>query len=277
MKRACLGTILMALAVVCSGPAQAQVFDHFLCYYVPNQPVIQLPLQLQDQFDAPAQIFEHTTQIQIMRFCNPVTKVANGTTFPIGNINHHLTMYQLNPQPIIPRQVTFTNQFGASPQTLYTSDARVLAVPTGKGIPPSDPPSPSSDLDHYKCYVASGPNANLVVLLTDQFLSNQRFLVVQPVLFCNPVVKINGSVTTQIQFPNNHLTCYAITPLGFSKSINIANQFIADTHGLNITATNPDMLCAPTTKLAWHVVTVPPATNSSAATRSAPTPTANKP
>jgi hypothetical protein len=214
MKRACLARMLLALAVIFSGSALAQttpVFDHFLCYYVPNQPVLQVPLQLQDQFDAPAQIFERPTQLQIMRFCNPVTKVVNGTTFPIGNINHHLTMYQFNPQPIIPRQVAFTNQFGAN-QTLYTSDARVIAVPTGKGLPPNSPPSPSPDLDHYKCYVASGPNANALTILTDQFITNQRFFVVQPVLFCNPVVKIKGSITTPIQFPNNHLTCMRSRP-----------------------------------------------------------------
>lgn len=270
MKRILFAMTLLALAVIFSAPAPAQtqpVFDHFLCYYVPNQPVLPIPLKLQDQFDAPAGTFESPTQLQIMRFCNPVTKVVGSTTYPIGNINHHLTLYQLNPQPIIPRKISFTNQF-ANNLVLYTSDPRVLAVPTGKGLPPDDPPSPSPDLDHYKCYVASGPNANAVAILTDQFISNQRFLVVQPVLFCNPVMKINGSVTTPIQFPANHLTCYALTPLSVpATTINIANQFIANTHGLNITVNNPDMLCAPTTKNAWSVVTVPPATASAAPAR----------
>lgn len=269
MKRACLATILLAFAVALSSPAPAQTttFDHFLCYYVTNQPVLQIPLQLQDQFDAPAQIFEQTTQLQIARFCNPVTKVVNSTTYPIANVNHHLTMYELNPQPITPRKIAFTNQFGAN-QTLYTSDARVLAVPTGKGLPPNTAPSPSPDLDHYKCYVASGPNANAVAILTDQFITNQRFLVVQPVLFCNPVMKINGSVTTPIQFPNNHLTCYALTPAGVpARTINIANQFIPSLQGLNIKVNNPDMLCAPTTKLAWSVVTAPAASSTTARKR----------
>lgn len=263
MKRFCLTLTLVGLAVVLSGSAQSQTFDHFLCYYVPNQPVLNIPLQLQDQFDSPSGAFEHPTQLQIMRFCNPVTKVVNNVTFPIANINHHLTMYQLNPQPIIPRQVVYNNQFTSGNATLYTSDARVLAVPTGKGIPPSPAPSPSTDLDHYKCYVASGPNANALAILTDQFNSNLRLWVVQPVLFCNPVLKINAGVTTPIRFPSNHLTCYALVPPSLpARNINIANQFIPSGSGLNIPVNNPDMLCAPTTKVSWSLVLPPAGTTS---------------
>jgi hypothetical protein len=188
-------------------------------------------------------------------------------------------MYQLNPQLIIPRQVQYTNQFGAN-QTLYTSDGRVVALPTVKWIPPNSPPPASTDLDHYKCYVASGPNANKVVLLTDQFITNVAFLVVQPVLFCNPVKKTNGSAITPIQFPNEHLTCYALTRYPFTKpNVNIFNQFIPSLQGLNITVNNPDMLCAPTYKLGWNEVPPPPPppATSSAAARSSGAAKANKP
>ncbi|HEY6348471.1 MAG TPA: hypothetical protein VI636_03575 [Candidatus Angelobacter sp.] len=150
MKRFCLAMTLLTMVAVFSGSAssQTQTFDHFLCYHVPSQPVLNIPLQLQDQFDAPQ--FENIATLQIVRFCNPVTKTVNGRTFPIVNINHHLTMYQLNSQPIIPRQVVITNQFGAN-VLLNTSNAQILAAPTGKALPPSSPPPPSSDLDHYKC------------------------------------------------------------------------------------------------------------------------------
>ena len=279
MKRLSLVMTLLAVVAVLSGPALSQttpVFEDFLCYYVPNQPVQNIHLLLQDQFDLPAGAFESTTQVQLMRFCNPAIKFFNGVTYPIGNVNHHLAMYQLNPQPSIPRAEVITNQFGSN-VAINTSDARAVLVPTGKGIPPNSPPSPSPDLDHYKCYVASGPNANARVLVTDQFNSNVVFFVVQPVLFCNPVIKINAGVTTNIQFPNEHLTCYAITPTAFSKTINIANQFIPSLTGLNITVNNPDMLCAPTTKISWQVVTVPPATSSSSGTGGATRAAANRP
>lgn len=270
MRRLFLAMAVLTLCAILSGSAAAQggtqVFDHFLCYYVPNQPVLPIPLQLQDQFDSPNGVFEQTTQLQIMRFCNPATKVDNGTTYPIGNINHHLTLYQLNPQPILSRQVVITNQFGAN-VTIYTSDARVLATPTGKGLPPNSAPPPSTDLDHYKCYVASGPNANRLVTVTDQFNSNLSLWALQPVLFCNPVEKINGSVTTPIQFPSNHLTCYATTPVSVPvQTIFIANQFITSGTGLKITVNNPDMLCAPTTKVSWSVF-LPPGGGTSATQR----------
>ncbi len=39
-----------------------------------------------------------------------------------------------------------------------------------KGVPPNPAPSPSTDLDHYKCSAASGGNLNLGnVTLSDQF------------------------------------------------------------------------------------------------------------
>ncbi|HEY6249999.1 MAG TPA: hypothetical protein VI685_08555 [Candidatus Angelobacter sp.] len=270
MKRFCLAMTLLGLVLILGGSASSQVpvFDHFLCYHVPNQPVLNIPLRLQDQFDAPAGVFENIAQLQIIRFCNPVTKTVNGRTFPIGNINHHLTMYRLNQQPIIPRQVVISNQFGSN-VLLHTADAQVLAAPTGKALPPSPPPPPSSDLDHYKCYAASGPQVNVVAILTDQFITGLRFLVVHPLYFCNPVEKIRNGVITPIRFPGNHLTCYALTsPTVPPRNINILNQFIHPPF-LNITVNNPDMLCAPTTKVSWHMMTLPPETSSSAGAEAA--------
>jgi hypothetical protein len=61
---------------------------------------------------------------------------------------------------------------------------------------------------------------------------------------------------------------YALTPLNVpARNINIANQFIASLQGLNIPVNNPDMLCAPTTKLSWSAVIMPPATSPAATNR----------
>src|SRR5205823_10323780 len=53
--------------------------DYFRCYYIPNQPVLNIPIQLQDQFDAalPAsQNFENINQLTLARICNTTRKVA---------------------------------------------------------------------------------------------------------------------------------------------------------------------------------------------------------
>jgi hypothetical protein len=284
MKRLCLAMTLLALPVVFIGSASAQqTFDHYLCYFAPNQPVLQIPFQLRDQFDV--DFFETMSQAQIMRFCTPVQKVLRDAagnitqTFPIVNAAGHMTLWQFNPQPIIPKQVVSNNQFGT--QTLFISDPRVLVMPTGKALPPKAAPAPPLNLDHYKCYVTSGPNANVTVWLSDQFITNVKFDVLQPVLFCNPTTKLRPSTvpgtptasTTVIQFPNNHLTCYAITPFSFGTNANINNQFVVQ----NLAFNTPDMLCAPTTILKLSTVPTPTAPPTSATMRSSGRRQANRP
>jgi hypothetical protein len=41
--------------------------------------------------------------------------------------------------------------------------------------------------------------------------------VLWPVLFCNPVIKIHGSLTTGIQNNRDHLTCYATSLRHFQE------------------------------------------------------------
>src|SRR6202040_3064462 len=107
MKRVWIVVAIMALAALGSGSAFAQALpplDHFRCYYIPNQPVLNIPIQLQDQFDAALptpQNFEKITQLTLVRICNTTKKLINNVTTPMTNPNHHLAMYQINPQPII--------------------------------------------------------------------------------------------------------------------------------------------------------------------------------
>jgi len=257
MKRTWLVITVLALTAAFSGSALAQVLpppvvDHFRCYIVPVSPVLAVAVKLQDQFDAAVPLVENINQLRIEHFCNPVQKTtASGAVTPIVNVNHHLTMFAINPQVAIARTVVVSNQFGQ--QTLSVADARVLAVPTGKGIPPVAAPPPPTDLDHYKCYAASGPALlNVVVNLKDQFLS-ENVRVLQPVRFCNPVRKNHNGVITGILHPNVHLTCYTTSTSQFpGTSINIQNQFgLFNALGVR----PPDLLCVPSLKLSWSVVT----------------------
>ena len=99
------------------------------------------------------------------------------------------------------------------------SDARFLLVPLGKIPLPGTTPSPSTDLDHYKCYAAGGIGVNLLPFLSDEFIG-ENTTVLWPVLFCNPVLKIHGSSITNIQNNRDHLTCYATTGTGFPGILN---------------------------------------------------------
>lgn len=266
MKKIWLSIALLALTAMFSGSALAQLppeqrVDHFRCYIVPQSPLISVTAQLSDQFDVAASMVENINQLVITRFCNPAQKtLLSGVVTPIVNVNHHLTLFTINTQPIVLRQVVVKNQFGQ--QVLTTADAKILAVPTGKALPPALPPPPSTDLDHYKCYTASGNAVNVVVNLKDQFLS-ERTTVLRPVLFCNPVKKVHGTHSVGILNPDVHLTCYATSASNFlGTSINIHNQFI----GLNNMAVRqPDMMCVPSLKLSWAVEVVPVPTTGAAA------------
>jgi len=253
MKRVWMIIAMQALVAAFSdsAPAQAATVDHFRCYLVPAATTMNVSARLQDQFDAATGSFENITTLTIEHFCNPVEKIVNGVVFPIINPAHHLTMFHINPQTTIARTVVVNNQFGT--QTLSVADARWLAVPTGKSLPPNPPPPPSTDLDHYKCYAASGPTlVNTVATLKDQFRSD-TVNVLQPVRFCNPVEKIRNGVVTPIQHPTVHLVCYATSVINFQTRINIRNQFISLLS--NLLVENPDLLCAPSSKLSWQVVT----------------------
>jgi hypothetical protein len=251
MKRIWLTLSVLAFAAVFHGSAlaQATTVDHFRCYLAPATGVMSTFVQLQDQFDAPTGIFEDITSLSIVRHCNPVEKIVNGVDTPIVNINHHLVMFQFNTQPIVSRTVVVNNQFGT--QTLAVAAPTILAVPSGKILPPGTPPPPSPDLDHYKCYNASGPAlANIAATLKDQFRTD-TVQVIQPVLFCNPVEKIHGELISPIQHPAVHLVCYSTSIVQFQTDIIIQNQFFPNNHELGVR--NPDMLCLPSSKLSWSV------------------------
>ncbi|MGO9239476.1 MAG: hypothetical protein ACLQBJ_01600 [Bryobacteraceae bacterium] len=275
----------MAMAILASAqvfpflpaPSGPPEIDHFHCYFVqsPMQPVSAL---LQDQFDAALnQSSEVITDLRAVELCPPVQKtLTSGKVTPINHPTDHLLMYLINPQPITPRIVLVENQFGY--QILRTRNAVMLAVPSGKVLPtpagevPPLPPIPT-DLDHYKCYSASGDIATHVVGLSDQFMST-IVDVIEPILFCNPVQKTIPSATptvpgtvTPITDPRAHLTCYVVTPRPFQGLAYYNNQFVNSTPVAGATPPPPslvvlqsEILCAPSYKLAWEYAPPPPAT-----------------
>jgi hypothetical protein len=252
------------------GPTAPPNLDHFYCYFAlgPVQPATVL---LQDQFDVALNQSEQVQDLRIVRFCNPVQKTtSSGTVTSIQHPADHLAMYLITPEPIIPRVVIVRNQFGT--QSLRTGNAVVLAVPSGKvwpvpppgAVPPPTPPIPT-DLDHFKCYLASGRSIDQPVLLKDQFVPDTTpgvfAAVLQPILFCNPVQKtvptspVVPPVVTPITNPIAHLVCYVTTRRAFQSTLLYDNQFSPQLAPLPVS--NPDFLCAPSFKLRWAEIPVP--------------------
>lgn len=267
MKKLWLSIAVLALTAILTGSALAQVVpppptptpilppdrrvDHFRCYPPLTNPTLPTNIQLIDQFDAALHQVENINQLILFRFCNPVQKTIGDVITPMVSIKHHLTIFLINPQPIIMRTVVVRNQFGT--QTLSVADARALAVPTGKAIQPNPAPPAPADMDHYKCYIASGNPVNVLANLKDQFLS-ENVGITSPLAFCNPVKKIHDGVLTGILNPDVHLVCYATTASVFDgANINISNQFGLFSLSLN----RPDLLCVPSLKLQWSVVAPP--------------------
>lgn len=243
----------LTLAATSAAPASAQVLDfkidHFRCYVTTSRSIDER-VRLQDQFDRQINpnFFENVLVGRAVRFCNPVEKtvVRSGvvTVTPIKNPESHLTLYRILPDdldlaPV--RKVVIQNQFGK--KTIRTFDPIALAVPTQKnneGAP--------HDLDHFKCYRAYGGSLNRSVRLKDQFLAD-GVRVQDPVIFCNPTVKIHDDVVTPIRNEEDHLACYRTTRKPFDRFILAINQFGA--HDLPIREAN--MLCVPSKKLSVSI------------------------
>jgi hypothetical protein len=169
-------------------------------------------------------------------FMPPVSKGGE----PIFDEGTHMTCYGLVPAtPFGPLDLTVDNQFGPQPITVF--DARALCVPTDKL---DDAIVPSAVRDHYKCYQASGFPVFTTKTLVDQF-ETENVTVLDPVMFCNPVVKDVGGDITPISDPTQHLTCYAIDPPGTTPGTKtIRNQF----HQAAIDVFPSFALCVPSLK-----------------------------
>ena len=248
MRQSLCYVCLLVLAAAASGQQPPPpTLDHFKCYFIPEQnPVIQEALTLQDQFDIPNQVFPRVRDIRPVRLCNPVVKIHRNRATPITNPNAHLMLFQIDPQPIVPRDVVVRNQFGR--HTLAVRDPRVLAVPTAKTLAAQQPPTQiPTGLDHFKCYSASGKRVGAPVTLRDQF-HTETVRVLDPIAFCNPTRKIHNTVPTGVQNAAGHLTCYTMTPFPFAgASVNVLNQFGSGP----IRVLQADILCVPSQKLKW--------------------------
>ncbi len=243
-NKSCVGIRVVA--------GQPPTLDHFKCY-VPKQSILAKvsgSVQLQDEFDGSK--YEQVKVTKLFRFCNPVEKVFKGRLTPIRNPLLHLAFYSISAQPKTNRVIVATNQFGR--QKVLVGPPHWLGVPTSKN---SKTPPDTTRLNHFKCYpVLGGRPINVIVNLKDQWHVERQVRVVQPVIFCNPAVKLHAKKKYPIVNKVAHLLCYKVSAKPFSKSASILNQF----NQTNLTVVGADILCVPsTTKLLKTLLETTPA------------------
>jgi len=221
---------------------EAITLGHFKFYDVDDTatpPPIGKEVQLEDQFGA----INATVQEAIV-FGNAADKVHNDVLTPMGDPDHHLTLYRLeyegSPQYW---QVEVKNQFGES-QPLTVSGPFWLAVPTQK-----DGHEEPVCLDHFLVYsvVSGSPFEPVEVELNDQF-TQEPVTVYEPYFFANPVKKTVGSEVTKIQNPDDHLLFYWIEGEPYETSVQFDNQF-GDEQTLDLT--DPVLMAVPSEKISF--------------------------
>jgi len=260
MKKLTLSLVLGALTAPAFLSAQVPPLEHFQCYAIRKaDPHPIASVGLVDQFKTPEDSIE---VLRARRFCNPTRKVDENGQFGINDIRQHLTFYATYPQEGPLRWAVVSNQFGQR-QVLILREPVALAVPTHK--PPHEAPK---GLDHFRCYAANGAAVNKGVGLSDQFITPLTgHFVLNPKMFCNPVQKRHNDTITEIQNPDEHLTCYSMTRVPFNMQRDVRNQF----GGQSFQIGPPDTLCVPSRKLLWGQI--PDAPVGAAGLQGVPAPT----
>ena len=228
--------------VIVTANFEAITLGHFKFYDLDDQvtwPPIEKEVQLEDQFGT----FTAMVKEPIV-FGNAADKVHNDVLTPMGDPDHHLTLYRLELQDLPGTwYVEVKNQFGES-QSLTVTGPVWLAVPTQK-----EGHEEPECLDHFLVYeVAYQPFESVPVELNDQF-TQETVTVYEPAMFANPVKKTLGTEVTDIQNPDDHLVFYWIEGAPFERTVNVNNQLSQEVQAFDLT--DPALMAVPSEKLDW--------------------------
>jgi len=234
------GPIALAVPTQKEGHEMVECLNHYLIYWAYEEEFPEVGVNLKDQFIPDG---EDAVVWEPKLFANPVQKtvVESGDVAEIENDDLHWVLYDIYDMesPSVEKTIQIANQFGDD-QILELTYRDVLAVPSQKIVPPTPP------LDHFKCYTADGPGlVEVYTYLEDQFGIHESIPVFTPIMFCNPVDKVHGTMTTTSN-PDNHLTVYAIEEGSQWWDVTVNNQF---GDGQVLRVTGPVALAVPTQKL----------------------------
>jgi len=120
---------LFLLAFAGAREAQAQIpnANHYKCYELINMPIVNVPVNLVDQFGV-----ENGATVRLRYLCPPVHK--NGSATP--NPNLHYACYDLNVPPIPVKNAKVTNQFHTGGINVQVQQAKLLCLPSTKVLLP---------------------------------------------------------------------------------------------------------------------------------------------
>jgi hypothetical protein len=217
----------------------APPLDHFKCYPAVGPPLVEMSVDLEDQFD-------HYWDAEVlgpMFFCNPVKK----NTEPIVHEDNHLTVYDIN---VLEQmwEVVVDNQFG-NDQWLLLQGPVALATPTQKHFP-GDHGMPMY-IDHYLLYdVLDSGSYPATVNLEDQFGIASDVSVTTPEYFACPCYK--GHLDDLAPWNRDeHLLFYNIDSTNyFSDPVVVSNQFQQEMELLLENA--PQLLAVPSEKVSYE-------------------------
>ena len=233
------GPIALAVPTQKEGHEMVECQNHYLIYWAYEEEFPEVGVNLKDQFIPDG---EDVVVWEPKLFANPVKKtvVESGDVAEIVDTELHWVLYDIWDEGAtsVEKTIQIANQFG-NDQILELTERDVLAVPSQKNVPPTPP------LDHFKCYPAEGPSLiEVYVRLENQFGVYESVPVFAPIMFCNPVDKVHGTITTSSN-PDNHLTVYAIGEGSQWWDVTVKNQF-GDDQLLRVTG--PVALAVPTQK-----------------------------
>lgn len=201
---------------------QPKEMDHFKVYEVQGSDIdVQVSLTTEWDSGPKEAVIRFLTH-----FANPTSKAHDAGQFDIKDPNRHLNWYVLEQNLPEPRRtVRYHNQFGQ--HSIDIKDPAYLLAPTQK-LSDEGSMFPES-LDHYKCYkvinVNTEPQPQLVIL-GDQFVSQQQVEVRKPLFLCLPVRKErDGEPPHEIINDKAYLTVYEITPKDEERPIRVKDQF----------------------------------------------------
>jgi len=227
--------------------------DHFKFYEVVDGPDVDVVLpKVGDQFYTGVEEVEVNS---LRYFGNPVAKTDDGVLTPIGDSDHHLTLYDITTPTTQNWVVEVDNQFGE--QELTVSGPVMLAAPTWK-----EGHGPPLWLDHFLLYeVIDGEDVQEVVDLEDQWHLESDVEVHRPVYFANPAGKIGPYVDWDpswpliIQNPDEHLVFYEIVGEPYQGDVGIQNQFHQQE---TLSVYEPQLLAVPSEKISAEQPSPPP-------------------
>jgi len=228
--------------------------DHYLSYKA-KQPkgdpkFEKFTVTLDDQFESASYTVDKPD-----RLFNPIQKTHDDIITEITDYESHYVGYKIKTPKGTDKfenikGVSVTDQFGEL--TIDIKKSKLLLVPSAKNHDVTPDELNPVAVDHFKCYdVKETKHApkfkKLTVSVYDpNFEITQDFEVKKPKMLCVPVEKTHDITTSEINNPENNLTCYDVKEKKGSEKFEKRNIFTNNQFGPEeLKVEKQEELCVP--------------------------------